>query len=206
MSGRLPYEANSLSELALKQQREMPPGLHSVNPAVPAELSHAVALALALDQYERPANAAALADALRDGLHGIEPIRADSPTSQATNVLRDRQPATAETRVRLTGPPTQQTRHARRQAPRAATDARRSAAADVRRAPAEQRRRGGAGRAFRRVIALLAILVVFIAAVVVAVVIATSTSSGIAHFRSSLAHDFNSTVNQMKHLVNSYTK
>jgi serine/threonine-protein kinase len=206
MSGRLPYEANSLSELALKQQREMPRPLHSINPAVPAELSHAVALALALDQYERPANAIALADALRDGLHGVEPVRANSPTSQATNVLRDRQAPTAATRVRLTGPPTEETRYASRQAPRAATEARRRAKVESRRAPAEPRQRGGAGRAFRRVIALLMLLLVFIAAVVVAVVIATSTSSGIAHFRTSIAHDANSTINQLKHLVNSYTK
>jgi serine/threonine-protein kinase len=204
MSGRLPYEANSLSELTLKQQREMPPPLNSINPAVPAELSHAVALALALDQYERPLNAIALADALRDGLNGIEPTQANAPTSQATNVLRDRQPPTAATRVRRTDPATEETRYAPRQAPRAASETRR--AADSRRAPAEPRRRGGAGRAFRRVIALLALLLVFLAAVVVAVVIATSTSSGIAHFRTSIAHDANSTINQLKHLVNSYTK
>jgi serine/threonine protein kinase len=214
MSGRLPYEANSLSELTLKQQREMPTPLHSVNPAVPAELGHAVALALALDQYERPMNAIALADSLRDGLNRIEPIRTDSPTSQATNVLRDRQAPTAATRVRLNGPPTEETRYAQRQAPRAATEARRTAAADGRRAAATEgrraaadpRRRGGTGRAFRRVITLLALLCVFIAAVVVAVVIATSTSSGIEHFRTSIAHDANSTIDQLKHLVNSYTK
>ena len=68
------------------------------------------------------------------------------------------------------------------------------------------RRRGRAGRAFRRLVALLALLGVFLAAIVIAVVIATSTSSGIAHFRNSLAHDANSTINQLKHLVNSYTK
>jgi serine/threonine-protein kinase len=205
MSGRLPYEASSLSELALKQQREMPAPLHSLNPAVPAELSHAVALALALDQYERPADAIALADALRDGLQGIEPIRADSPTSQATNVLRNRQPPTAATRVRLTGPPTEETRYASRQTPRPVAEGGR-AAAEARRAAPEPRERGRAGRAFRRFIALVALLTVFVAAVIVAVVIATSTSSGIAHFRTSIAHDANSTINQLKHLVNSYTK
>jgi predicted PurR-regulated permease PerM len=52
----------------------------------------------------------------------------------------------------------------------------------------------------------VALLTVFVAAVIVAVVIATSTSSGIAHFRTSIAHDANSTINQLKHLVNSYTK
>jgi eukaryotic-like serine/threonine-protein kinase len=203
MSGRLPYEANSLSELALKQQREMPPPLHSLNPAVPVALSNAVALSLALDQYERPANAIALGDALKDGLNGIDPVRGQSPTSQATNVLRSRQPQTAATRVRPTGPATAETRHAPRQPPRARSEGRRTAP-EVRRG--ESRRRGRAGRTFRRFVALVALLAVFVAAVIVAVVIATSTSSGIAHFRTSVAHDANSTINQLKHLVNSYTK
>ncbi|MEA2226422.1 MAG: eukaryotic-like serine/threonine-protein kinase, partial [Solirubrobacteraceae bacterium] len=35
LSGRLPYEAQSLTELALKQQREVPPPLDELNPEVP---------------------------------------------------------------------------------------------------------------------------------------------------------------------------
>jgi len=58
LTGRLPYEANSLSELALKQQREPPPPVDELNPRVPPELADAVAGALALDQEERPASAA----------------------------------------------------------------------------------------------------------------------------------------------------
>src|SRR5437868_12694684 len=81
LSGRLPYEANSLSELALKQQRELPPPVHELNPAVPIELSRAVSLSLALDQHERPPSAMELADVLRDGLHGIDPLRGGDPTA-----------------------------------------------------------------------------------------------------------------------------
>jgi serine/threonine-protein kinase len=192
LSGRLPYEASSLSELALKQQREVPAPLHELNPAVPAELSRAVGLALTLDQHQRPADAMVFSEALREGLHGIDPLRGESPTAlagtRATKVLARDEQQTAATRVRLReAEPRRAERPAR--APRA-----------------EPRRRGGAGRAFRRLIALLALLAVFVAAVVVAVVIATSTSSGIAHFRTSLAHDANSAIGQLKHLVNSYTK
>jgi serine/threonine protein kinase len=43
MSGRLPYEANSLSELALKQQNEAPAALDELNPEVGHELAQAVA-------------------------------------------------------------------------------------------------------------------------------------------------------------------
>ena len=36
LAGRLPYEATSLTELAFKQQRELPPPLDALNPEVPA--------------------------------------------------------------------------------------------------------------------------------------------------------------------------
>src|SRR3984957_11741984 len=45
ISGRLPYEANSLSELALKQQRESPMPLDELNDRVPHELAQGVATA-----------------------------------------------------------------------------------------------------------------------------------------------------------------
>ena len=53
ISGRLPYEAASLTELALKQQREEPPTLDTLVAAVTPELADAVAIALALDPRER---------------------------------------------------------------------------------------------------------------------------------------------------------
>src|ERR1700685_1035210 len=53
ISGRLPYEATSLTELALKQQQEQPPRLDTLVAAVGPELAGAVAVALALDPRER---------------------------------------------------------------------------------------------------------------------------------------------------------
>ena len=76
LSARLPYEAGSLTELALKQQREAPMPLERLNPEVPRTLSDAVAMALALDKAQRPPHAADFAEALRSGrprnrsLHG----------------------------------------------------------------------------------------------------------------------------------------
>jgi serine/threonine-protein kinase len=184
MSGRLPYEANSLSELALKQQRELPPLLHDVNPAVPVELSHAVASALALDQLERPGDAMTLAAALRDGTHGIAP-----PTA-ATARLGTR-PTRVLLRQREEPAPTPTPTHTRRAA---------------REAPLEAQRPSRSGRAFRRFVALLALLLVFVAAVAVAVVIATSTSSTVEHFRTVVAHDAQSALNQLGQLVNGSKK
>jgi len=53
LAGRLPYEANSLTELALKQQREAPAFLHEIDPAIPEALAQAVDRALSLDPGDR---------------------------------------------------------------------------------------------------------------------------------------------------------
>jgi serine/threonine protein kinase len=47
LSGRLPYESGSLTELALRQQEGEPDPLHVLNPDVPAALSRAVSRSLA---------------------------------------------------------------------------------------------------------------------------------------------------------------
>src|SRR5437588_6389995 len=81
LSGRLPYEASSLSELALKQQRESPAPLDQLNREVPPSLARAVELALSIDQADRPADAILFADSLRDGMMGINPSGSDLPTA-----------------------------------------------------------------------------------------------------------------------------
>ena len=70
LSGRLPYEANSLSELALKQQRESPIPLQRINPHVPTALSEAVALAISVVPEERPRTATELSELIVDGAQG----------------------------------------------------------------------------------------------------------------------------------------
>lgn len=204
LSGRLPYEASSLSELALKQQRERPAPLCELNPDVPVELAAAVSLALALDKDERPADALAFAEAMRRGLHGIDPLGAGARTTAAahtraaTRVLADRGPGTAATRVARPDPPAR-TRQAREVPP--VREPRRASAA-----LAPERRRGRAGRALRRLLALLALLVVFVAAVAIAVVIATGTSSTALHVRQVIGNDFTSVAKQVQQLINANTK
>src|ERR1022692_780259 len=92
ISGRLPYEATSLTELALKQQREEPPTLDTIVAAVGPELADAVALALALDPRDRYQTAREMGRALSDGARGIAPPerRASggaAPATQATSLL-----------------------------------------------------------------------------------------------------------------------
>ena len=49
ISGRLPFEGASLTELAIKQQREPPPALDTLVAAVTPELARAVDIALRID-------------------------------------------------------------------------------------------------------------------------------------------------------------
>jgi eukaryotic-like serine/threonine-protein kinase len=207
LTGRLPYEANLLSELAIKQQRDPPTPLDELNPRVPPELADAIELALALDKEERPATAMLLAEAIANGARGIEPAGYETQTR--------RMGGTAATRVLSGGVPTAQTRVA--PSPGAPARARqlepRRAAypppvgdhgpAEARRAPAE---RSGGSRAARRFLAFLAVVVLFVAAVAVAVTISASTSSNVVHFRRVVARDANDAVQQFQSLINQYTK
>jgi eukaryotic-like serine/threonine-protein kinase len=93
ISGRLPYEATSLTELALKQQREEPPMLDTLVAAVGPELAEAIALALVLDPRERYQTAREMGRAISDGADGISPVEpvagrhGAQQATQATSVL-----------------------------------------------------------------------------------------------------------------------
>jgi eukaryotic-like serine/threonine-protein kinase len=215
LSGRLPYEASSLSELALKQQRESPAPLQELNPRVPPELAQAVSMALAIDQESRPRDTMLYAEGLRKGLQGLAPISAGAPTahlgtSAATRVLpggrRDTGDSTAATRVepRTESPPARRQLDPvpapRRQQPATAGYAARGRGAQRRQAPPR------AGRAFRRLIVFLALAVVFTAAVAVAVVIATSTSNSVVHIRRVVGQDAQHAIDDFRSLVGSNTK
>jgi serine/threonine-protein kinase len=127
LSGRLPYEAASLSELTLKQQREAPTPLDVANPEVPPALARAVARGLALDPAARYDSAVAYGEALRAGSRGIEPPPPDVPdrateatqmlpvqdSTEATRMLPPHDPATPAQPVRSArAPATQRAREA----------------------------------------------------------------------------------------------
>jgi serine/threonine-protein kinase len=71
MSGHLPYEAASLTDLARLEESGPPPRLSDEVRDVPVTLASAVARALARDPARRYADAAEMEDALRDGLAGV---------------------------------------------------------------------------------------------------------------------------------------
>jgi len=97
ISGRLPYEATSLTELALKQQREEPPMLDTLVAAVGPELAEAIALALALDPRERYQTAREMGRAISDGADGIPPLQ--SPVGGSSASRHGAQQATQATSV-----------------------------------------------------------------------------------------------------------
>jgi serine/threonine protein kinase len=215
MSGRLPYEAASLSELALKQQRESPTPLNQLVPGAPRALAEAVDVALSIDPRGRPENAIELADILGDGVHGVSPTRGSSTVGPGTADTRvasgaDR-PTTATRAQPPSGPSTAQTRAANRgrpvtrQAPKQVPVNRSPAAAVPRRQPTEQvpptpRRRG-----VRRLMALLAVLVV-LAVIVVAVVLIAKGTSTTVHYEKVVGSDVQRAINQMQQLLDKYTK
>ena len=214
MSGRLPYEAGSLSELALMQQREAPPPLDELNPDVPAELAQAVAMALAIEQEYRPADAVVMAEALRNGLHGLGPVPAGAPTAHvgtaATRALTGQNAPTAATRVAPRTPPrgtqagtaaTQlQPGRALREEP-AETGERYAVSAER----AAQRRRTR-GRGARRMVLLVLLVILFVAAVAAAITIAASTSKNVVHLRHVIGNDAHQVVKSLHDLISSNTK
>jgi eukaryotic-like serine/threonine-protein kinase len=214
LSGRLPYEANSLSELALRQQRESPPPLNQLNPAVRPELARVVATALEIDQEARPVDGLALAEAIRAGAQGVDvqpetAATAHLGTAASTRVMSGRDAPTAATRVAPRATPAAKVAprtSARRQAapalqPATTSSSRRAAA----RQPARAERSRG-GRAVRRLLGLLLFAIAFVLAVVVAVIIVTSTSKTVVKTRNVAAHDVQSAIKDLDGLINQYTK
>ncbi len=188
ISGRLPYDATSLTELALKQQQEHPPTLDTLVAAVNPELADAVAMSLALDPEDRYQTAREMRRALHDGLRGVAPgRRRPAAATQATTVLSARRP-TPQTRVVA---PRQPRQAPPRQRPAVA------AAAPVAAAPA----RRGRGRLVLALLALLAI-----ALVIVAIVIATAPSPTRIVLRNVVYKDVGKASAALQQLVSENTK
>jgi serine/threonine protein kinase len=198
LSGRLPYEAQSLTELALKQQREVPPRLDELNPEVPPQLAMAVDRALALDPRQRPASADELRGLLADGVRGIGPAepptsatRAAGPPTSATSVVG---------RAGTTGVARAPVQPRRPHPPRTPRPAPSTYATQ---APvAQARRRGGSTKRFFGILLVLLLL----AAGGAAAVVATSNSDQAIKLRRVVYDDVQQGVDAVKGLVDDNTK
>jgi len=202
LSGRLPYEANSLTELALKQQREAPAFLHELDPAIPEALAHAVDRALSLDPRERHADAEAMRRALHDGANGI----ADSDTA-ATRAIAAGGPDTSATRVVAATPQAPQRERTSEHAgiaarqPRPAPPPARGSPATRAPAPPSERRTGGA----RRLVVGLMILALVLGGGAAAV-IATSSSERGVNLRQVTADQVGGIVDELSQLIDDNTR
>ncbi len=198
LSGRLPYEAASLSELALKQQRELPAALDELSPAVPPELAQAVEQALALEPEERPASAAEMERTIRDGARGVAPAGRPAGTgpasTAATRVLSQTAATSALPRRRREPPP----QVAARRPAQSAAPATRTAA--PRRGAEAQRARG-----LRRLAAVLAVALLFGAGAAIAIV-ATGNTGNAVRIKQVVADDAQQAIQQLQELVDQNTK
>jgi eukaryotic-like serine/threonine-protein kinase len=201
ISGRLPYEASSLTELALKQQGEAPAMLDTLVAAVRPELADAVAIALALMPRDRYQNAREMGRALSDGAHGIPPqerhaAAAPAGATESTSVLAREQPVTAATRQQPApgGAPVVPRRP--RPGPARTSGDVQPAAAPPR---ARERRRG-------RGLVLGTLLVLVLAAVIAAVVIIATPTQTTIKLRHVVYSDVQRTAGALKQLVSENTK
>jgi eukaryotic-like serine/threonine-protein kinase len=196
ISGRLPYEAASLTELALKQQQEEPAMLDSLVAAVTPELAEAVAIALALDPRERYENAREMGRAINDGALGISPAehrvssRDGAPATEATSVLASatRSHGGASARGGAVAPRQPRRGPARTPAPVAAS-------------AAPRRRASGARRLMTLLIALLAL-----GGTIAAIVVLSAPAPTKITLRNVLYEDAQESAEALKQLVSENTK
>jgi serine/threonine-protein kinase len=203
-SGRLPYEATSLTELAVKQQNEPPQPLDEVVPGVSPALAAAVERALALEPSQRYASAPEMATGLGEGLRGVFPDRAEA--TAATRMLAE-EDATAATRMLPSDDP-RTAAAVRPRSPRQPrppvepvvppSDRDRDAAVAARRREQPRRRRG------RRWLVLLLLLLVIGGGVAAIVVLASQSNQ--VKLTPVDGRDVNTLVDQLHKLVDDNTR
>src|SRR5579871_1571561 len=200
LSGRLPFEGASLTELAIKQQREPPPRLDTLVAAVSPEFARAVEVAMRIDPRQRYPTAAEMGRAIEEAARGIDPGAGTAIVPRVrrgggdTTVLLDepddrtRRVETAErepgTRVAVVTP-----RSPRPGAPR------RAAPPPV--APTPTRR----GR-----LVALAVGLLVVAAAIVAIVVALGSSGGVRLQHGSYSRDPQTLIVQLSQLIADNTK
>jgi len=191
ISGRLPYEAASLTELALKQQNEHPAMLDTLVAAVNPELADAIAIALATDPRERYGSAREMRLALEAGAKGVAPAAEQGPPTGRTSVLATK------------APPATPARAVEQRRPRPAPAPARAAPAPPRSAPPDAPVQSRPHRRRRLVFAVLALLAV--GAAVAAIVLATRPSTTVV-LRNVVYPDLKHSAAALRQLVEQNTQ
>jgi serine/threonine-protein kinase len=161
LTGRLPHEYSSLTELALKQQREPVAPITDFRQDVSPELDRAIRVALERDPSHRYASALDMAQAIDAGARGEDTAATQAFAMTGTQLLAgdtdatQAMPATRALGTPIEGYPATAAPVARRERPR-------------------ERKKSGANRA--RLIALALVLV--LAAVGIAILVSGTSGSG----------------------------
>jgi serine/threonine protein kinase len=169
LTGRLPHEYSSLTELALKQQRDAVVPITDYRPDVSPALDRAIRVSLERDPGERYASALDMAAALDAGARGEDTAATQAFAMTGTQLLADQTDATQAlpaTRAPLRPPEPVVPPPARRERPR-------------------ERKRSGANRA--RLIALA--LILLLAAVGIAILVSGTSGSGYTNIDAGSPRD-----------------
>ena len=193
LTGRLPWEGTTLAELAIRRENERPLPPSSYDPDVPETLSTAVLRSLEGDPSLRYTTARELANALRDGLAGAEPL---PPDSEAATSAMTGAPTTATRRMPVDEPPTPPTRRA--PAPRPPPRPRPSPTP----VPASKRSTGGRAR---RVIGLILVIAI-LAAIIAAIVLVTTNAGQNTGPGELIKNEIHDQINAIKDFINSHTQ
>jgi serine/threonine-protein kinase len=183
LTGRLPYEGSSLTELAIRQQNERPLPPQTYNDHVQDTLGDAVLRALDSDPWRRYSSAKELADALLAGASGTDvslPAEED-----LTRRMEPEPPTDPTTRMPPERPPP------RRRQPE-------------RRPPAPRRRPPPTVRVARLVAAVIAFLLIM--AIVIALVVLSSNNGNKVHLEQVVKDTVNEQVQGVKDLVDQNTQ
>ena len=191
LTGRLPYEGNSLAELAIRRENERPLPPTSYEPEIPEGLSAAVLKALENEPEDRYPDALELAAALRDGLAGIGP-----PSDATTRTMRNE---TAATRVATREPrtPAAPVPAPRRRPAPAPQPARRQPAPAATRQPS--RSRSTLSKVARAILGLL--LIAAVAGLVAAVILLATDAGSNSQAADFLRDNVNDQVDSFKQFI-----
>ena len=191
LTGRLPHEYASLTELALKQQQDPVQPITALRPEVPPELDEAVRLCLERDPGNRYRSALELGQALEAGLHGEltdATRRMDLSDTDATRALAATEMTSstrAMPRTSYAAPaPTSERAYAQPTAPPARRESR-----DASRA---------AGR--RRMASMFALLLVLAAVAAVAIALLAS-NEGNTNVQAPDANDVQQQIDELREFI-----
>ncbi len=191
LTGRLPHEYASLTELALKQQQDPVQPITALRPEVPPELDDAVRLCLERDPGNRYRSALELGQALEAGLHGefTDATRrmalSDTDATRALAATEMTSSTRAMPRTSYAAPaPTSERAHAQASAPPARRESR-----DATRA---------AGR--RRMASMFALLLVLAAVAAVAIALLAS-NEGNTNVQAPDANDVQQQIDELREFI-----